>query len=224
MQVVRTKLFDIIADPKMNIRHGEGFDICRQMRRLESGLEKFWRGCVSLWKDKARQTNILSLIRLLGRDLRMPEAFDQISGTNADNSWKSWWRFKSEGLADKGLVVAFMDKLPTGFSRQDTHSSPKRAPLPFRALPVCLCVLYNLCSDCGHFSQTYFYTVMFKSQQTLYVFKVDMSSQKLLRHETVDLDSSPMELEKFVLDVNILWMAFIWMQGVQFSHKWYVHT
>ena len=162
MQVVRTKLFDIIADPKMNIRHGEGFDICRQMRRLESGLEKFWRGSVSLWKDKARQTNILSLIRLLGRDLRMPEAFDQISGTNADNSWKSWWRFKSEGLADKGLVVAFMDKLPTGFSRQDTHSSPKRAPLPFRALPVCLCVLYNLCNDCGHFSQTYFYTVMFK--------------------------------------------------------------
>ena len=63
-----------------------------------------------------------------------------------------------------------------------------------------------------------------KSQQTLYVFKVDRSSQKLLRHETVDLDSSPMELEKFVLDVNILWMAFIWMQGVQFSHKWYVHT
>ena len=114
------------------------------MRRLESGLEKFWRGSVSLWKDKARQTNILSLIRLLGRNRRVPEAFDQISGTNADNSWKSWWRFKSEGLADKGLVVAFMDKLPTGFSRQDTHSSPKRAPLPFRALPVCLC-----CTTCA---------------------------------------------------------------------------
>ena len=116
------------------------------MRRLESGLEKFWRGSVSLWKDKARQTNILSLIRLLGRDRRVPEAFDQISGTNADNSWKSWWRFKSEGLADKGLVVAFMDKLPTGFSRQDTHSSPKRAPLPFRALPVCVCVRCTTCA------------------------------------------------------------------------------
>ena len=103
--------------------------------------EVLTRICLSLWKDKARQTNILSLIRLLGRDMRMPEAFDQISGTNADNSWKSWWRFKSEGLADKGLVVAFMDKLPTGFSTQDTHSSPKRAPLPFRALPVCLCVV-----------------------------------------------------------------------------------
>ena len=41
---------------------------------------------------------------------------------------------------------------------------------------------------------------------------------------TVDLDSSPMELEKFVLDGNILCYAFIWLQCVQCSHKWYVGT
>ena len=136
MQAVeRTKLFDIIADPrKMNTTFVDKWgDWSQDWRSFDRS--------VSLGKDKARQMNILSLIRLLGRDQRMPEAFDQISGTNADNSWKSWWRFKSEGLADKGLVVAFMDKLPTGFSTQDTHSSPKRAPLPFRALPVCLCVV-----------------------------------------------------------------------------------
>ena len=188
--VVRTKLFDIITDPRENeyVAQRKALTFVDKWGDWSQDWRSFDRS-VSLGKDKARQMNILSLIRLLGRDRRMPEAFDQISGTNADNSWKSWWRFKSEGLADKGLVVAFMDKLPTGFSTQDTHSSPKRAPLPFRALPVCVC-----CTTCAMIAIIFHKHIFVRpclrmywtnmSRQTLYVFKVEKSSQKILQQWT----------------------------------------
>ena len=223
MQVVRTKLFDIIADPRENEYEAR--------RKALTFVDKWgdwsqdWRSfdadlSLSGKTKRVKRIFCLSFVFLGGiRGCRRPltrfqgqmlTIHGKVDGDSKARDWRirGWlWRLWTNCRQDSRRRILT--------HRQSVRLCPSA---------LCLCALYNLCNDCGHFSQTYFYTVMFKSQQTLYVFKVDRSSQKLLRHETVDLDSSPMESEKFVLDGNILWMAFIWMQCVQFSHKWYVGT
>ena len=227
--VVRTKLFDITADPRENEyvaqRKALTFvdkwgDWSQDWRSFDADLSLSgktkrvkWIFCLSFVFLGGTGGCRRPLTRFQGQMLTI---HGKVDGDSKARDWRirGWlWRLWTNCRQDSRRRILT--------HRQSVRLCPS-------ALCLCACVLYNLCNDCDHFSQTYFCTAMFKDGLDKYeptnivciqgweVFPKNIA--------TLDLDSSPMELEKFVLDGNILWMAFIWIQCVQCSHKWYVGT